>query len=75
MHTKTKMSLKPETKRLLRRSGIVMAACYAAALLFYRYAGVLLDYQIALIVSERLAMGLRAGFGLLCLGFLLMECN
>ncbi|MCL2298550.1 MAG: hypothetical protein FWC27_00180 [Firmicutes bacterium] len=52
-----------------------MAACYAAALLFYRYAGVLLDYQLALVVSQRLAMGLRTGFGFLCLGFLLMECK
>jgi len=52
-----------------------MAACYAAALLLYRYAGILLDYQLALVLSERLALGLRAGFGLLCLGFLLMECK
>jgi len=52
-----------------------MTACYAAALLFYRYAGILLDYQLALVLSERLTVGLRAGFGLLCLGFLLMECK
>ena len=75
MMTKISSSLKPETRRLLRRSGIVMAACYAAALLLYRYAGILLDYQLALVLSERLALGLRAGFGLLCLGFLLMECK
>ena len=75
MTTKIKSSLKPETRRLLRRSGIVMAVCYAAALLLYRYAGVLLDYQLALVLSERLTVGLRAGFGLLCLGFLLMECK
>jgi len=75
MLTKITASLKPETKRLLRLSGVAMAACYAAALLFYRYAGVLLDYQLALVVSQRLAMGLRTGFGFLCLGFLLMECK
>jgi len=73
MLSEIKMSLKPETRRLLRRSGVVMTVCYAAALLLYRYAGILLDYQLALILSERLAVGLRAGFGLLCLGFLLME--
>jgi len=73
MLSEMKMSLKPETKRLLRRAGAVMAVCYAAALLLYRYAGVLLDYQLALVLSERLAVGLRGGFGLLCLGFLLME--
>jgi len=71
----TKLKMKPETRLLLLRSGIVMALCYAAALLFYRYAGVLLDYQLALILSERLTMGLRTGFGLLCLGFLVMECK
>ncbi|MDR2687318.1 MAG: hypothetical protein LBB75_06155, partial [Oscillospiraceae bacterium] len=69
MLSKIKINLKPETRRLLRRSGVVMTVCYAAALLLYRYAGVLLDYQLALILSERLAVGLRAGFGLLCLGF------
>ena len=73
MLTNTKLSLKPETLRLLRLAGIAMALCYAAALLFYRCAGTLLDYQLAMIVSERLAIGLRAGFGLLCLGFLVME--
>jgi len=73
MTTKTKLSLRPETLRLLRLAGIAMALCYAVALLFYRYAGVLLDYQLAMIVSERLSIGLRAGFGLLCLGFLVME--
>lgn len=75
MTTKIKSSLKPETRGLLRRSGIVITVCYAAALLLYRYAGVLLDYQLALVLSERLTVGLRAGFGLLCLGFLLMECK
>jgi len=75
MMTRIKTSFKPETRRLLRRSGIVMAVCYAAALLLYRYAGLLLDYQLALVLSERLAVGLRGGFGLLCLGFLFMECK
>jgi len=75
MMTKLKSSLKPETRRLLRYSGIVITVCYAAALLLFRYAGVLLDYQLALVLSERLTAGLRAGFGLLCLGFLLMECR
>ena len=75
MLAKLKIELKPETVRLLRLAGIAMAVCYAAALLLYRYAGVHLDYQLALIFSERLVVGLRAGFGLLCLGFLLMECK
>ena len=73
MLTKDKLSLKPETLRLLRLAGIAMALCYAAALLFYQCAGTSMDYQLAMIVSERLAIGLRAGFGLLCLGFLVME--
>ena len=73
MMTKIGQSLKPETLRLLHWAGIVMAVCYAAALLLFRYADRLPDYQLALIVSERLAAGLRAGFGLLCLGFLVME--
>jgi len=73
MLTNTKFSLKPETLRLLQFAGIAMALCYATALLLYRYAGTALDYQLALILSERLTMGLRAGFGLLCLGFLVME--
>jgi len=50
-----------------------MTVCYAASLLLYRYAGVLLDYQLALVLSERLSLGIRAGFGLLCLGFLVLE--
>jgi len=72
---KIKQNLKPETLRLLRLAGLAMALCYAAVLLFYRLAGTALDYQLAMIVSERLAIGLRAGFGLLCLGFLVMECK
>lgn len=75
MLTKLKIALKPETKQLLHRAWIVLAVCYAAALLLYRFAGVLLDYQLALILSERLSLGIRAGFGLLCLGFLFMECK
>ena len=73
MLTNIKQSLKPETTRLLRLAGIVMALCYAASLLFYQCAGTSMDYQLAMIISERLAIGLRAGFGLLCLGFLVME--
>lgn len=73
MKAKFKESLKPETGRLLRRSAIVLAVCYFVALLLYRYAGVWLDYQTALVLSERLSMGIRTGFGLLCLGFLVME--
>jgi len=73
MKTKLKLALKPETLRLLQLAGIAMALCYAAALLLYRYAGAAIDYQLALILSERLTTGLRAGFGLLCLGFLVME--
>ena len=75
MLTNIKQKLKPETLRLLRLAGAAMALFYAAVLLFYRCAGTALDYQLAMIVSERLAAGLRAGFGLLCLGFLVIECR
>lgn len=67
--------LKPETRQLLKRSWLVLCLCYAAALLIYRFAGAGLEYQQALILSEGLATGIRGGFGLLCLGFLLMECK
>ena len=73
MTAKLKQNLHPETLQLLRWAGLAMTLCYAAALLFFRYAGELVDYQLALIFSERLAAGLRAGFGLLCLGLLVME--
>ena len=72
---KSRYALQPETVRMLKRAALLMSAIYALSLLLYRGAGTLLDYQAALVLSERLAAGLRAGFGLLCLGFLFMECK
>ena len=67
--------LKPETKSMLGRGGALLAAFYGAAAALQLLAGVVLDYQLALIWSERLAAGMRGGFGLLCIGFLVMECK
>lgn len=75
METNQCWKLKPETKRLLALSGLALALCYALSAALYCLAGTALDYQLALIWSERLAAGLRAGFGLLCIGFLFMECR
>ena len=75
MQAKQSLKLKPETKGLLGRAGLVLAACYALAIALYYFAGTALDYQLALILSEHMAAGLRTAFGLLCLGFLFMECR
>jgi len=75
MQREQSYSLKPETRSLLERAGLVLAACYALAVALYCLAGSTADYQQALIFSESMAMGLRTGFGLLCLGFLFMECK
>ena len=77
MEDKRQFALKPETKRLLWLGGLVLAVCYcaAAALFWLAGTGKTPDYQLALIFSERMAAGLRTGFGLLCIGFLIMECR
>ena len=75
MRTEQNYTLKRETIGLLGRAGMVLAMCYALAIALYYLAGTALDYQLALIFSERMAAGLRAGFGLLCIGFLFMECK
>ena len=75
MKIQQKYTLKPETVRLLKRAALLLSALYALSLLLFCAAGTLLDYQVALVLSERLAAGLKAGFGLLCLGFLFMECK
>ena len=76
MEEKKSITLKPETRRLLGRAGLVLAVCYAMAIALYIFAGKApFGYQLALILSERMAAGLRAGFGLLCIGFLFMECR
>ena len=73
--SKCNYNLKPETIRLLKRATLVLCALYAVAVLLFYGAGTLLDYQTALILSEALSVGLRGGVGLLCLGFLIMECK
>ena len=73
MESKKTFSLKPETIGLLKWAALVMTALYGLSLLFYQGAGTLTDYQTAMIISEKLAEGLRAGFGLLCLGLIFME--
>ena len=67
--------LKPETRRMLLLCGAVFCLLYTAAFLCYAYAGSSLDYQQGLIISERLAKGLRAGIGITCIGVLVMECR
>jgi len=67
------LKLKPETRRMLLVCGAVFFLIYAAAVLAYGFAGRFWEYQQGLIVSERLAGGLRAGFGITCLGVLVME--
>lgn len=65
--------LKPETRRMLLLCGAVFLLLYAASFACYYFAGKSLDYQQGLIISERLAKGLRAGIGIACLGVLFME--
>lgn len=67
------LRLKPETRRMLLLCGIVFLLLFTAAFAYYYFAGNPLDYQQGLILSERLAKGLRTGFGFLCLGVLFME--
>jgi len=67
------LKLKPETRRMLLLCGAVFCLLYAAAFLCYSLAGTSLDYQQGLIISERLAKGLRAGIGITCIGVLVME--
>jgi len=67
--------LKPETRRMLLLCGAVFFLLYAAAFLCYSLAGKSLDYQQGMIISERLANGLRAGIGITCIGVLVMECK
>lgn len=75
MELKQKIELKPETKQLLKLAAIVLVISYVVSMLLYHTAGVAVDYQLAMALSERLAMGIRTGFGLLCIGFLILECK
>ena len=75
MKTKCDYALKPETIGLIKAATLIITALYATSVLLYYAAGGALDFHLALIWSERLALGLRAGFGLLCLGLLAMECR
>jgi len=69
------LTLKPETIKLLKAAGILIAALYASTVLLFAGAGTLFDFQQALIWSEQLSLGLRAGIGWLVLGVLFMECR
>ena len=69
------LTLKPETLRLLKLAGLLIALLYAVAILLYAAAGTVLDFQLALVWSEQLSVGLRAGIGWLVLGVLFMECR
>lgn len=68
-------SLKPETLRLLRLAAPLLLALYACAVLLYAAAGSAVGYQTALLAAQSLCAGLKSGFGVLCLGFLLLECR
>ena len=72
---KFNLTLKPETVGLLKRAALLMSALYGLSLALFCAAGTVLDYQVGLIWSEGIMTGLRSGFGLLCLGFLVMECR
>jgi len=75
MKTKFELTLKPETTWLLKIALPLFAALYAISVFLYSAAGALFDYQLALVLTEQLVAGLRASFGLLFLGVLLMECR
>jgi hypothetical protein len=70
-----RFALKPETNRMLQLFCAIFVSLYLAAVLTYGLAGIALDYQLGLLVSEHLAKGLKAGFGIACVGFLFMECK
>ena len=68
-------SLKPETLRLLRLAAPLLLMVYCCAVLLYATAGSAVAYQTAILAAQRLCAGLKSGFGVLCLGFLLLECR
>ena len=67
--------LKPETRRLLRLAAPLLLALYCCAVLLYATAGYAVEYQLAMQAAQHLSTGLKSGFGVLCLGFLLLECR
>jgi len=69
------INLKPESVRLLKYGGAVLALLYLAAILLYLTAGHLLDFQFSITAAQQLALGLRGGFALLCLAVLCTECR
>jgi hypothetical protein len=73
LSSRLKLALKPETEQLIKHFFVLFLLIYLAAALCYGLAGHLLDYQQGLIASEMLAHGLKAGFGLLCIGVLVIE--
>ncbi|MCL2446119.1 MAG: hypothetical protein FWD06_05080 [Oscillospiraceae bacterium] len=69
------INLKPESVRLLKRGGTTLVLLYLAAILLYFTAGHVLDFQFSVMAAQQLALGLRGGFALLCLGVLFLECR
>jgi len=69
------INLKPESVRLLKSAGATLVLLYLAAILLYYTAGHALDFHFSVLAAQQLALGLRGGFGLLCLGLLFLECR
>ena len=75
MKNLTSQRLKPETWRMIKAFLGIFFLVYLASAVSFFLAGTAWEYQLGLIVSERLAKGLRSGFGIFCLGLLFMECK
>ncbi|MCL2195620.1 MAG: hypothetical protein FWB76_06680 [Oscillospiraceae bacterium] len=69
------IKLKPESVRLLKCGGAALVLLYLAAILLYSTAGHVLDFHFSVMATQQLALGLRGGFALLCLGVLFLECR
>ncbi|MCL2530601.1 MAG: hypothetical protein FWE40_00390 [Oscillospiraceae bacterium] len=67
------ITLKPESIRLLKPGGAALVLLFLAATLLYSTAGHMLDFQFSMMAAQQLALGLRGGFALLCLGVLFLE--
>ncbi|MDR2525463.1 MAG: hypothetical protein LBC83_04620 [Oscillospiraceae bacterium] len=68
-------SVKPETRLLLRVGLLLLLAVYCAATVLYAAAHSGGEYQLLLLAAQRLCAGVKTGFGVLGLGFLLLECK
>lgn len=69
------INLNPESVRLLKYGGATLVLLYMLAILFYITAGHAFDFHFSVIATQQLALGLRGGFALLCLGVLFLECR